>query len=258
MTPTSASTAAGSEPALHAWLRRAARHPAAADRLLLRGSLLLRAWCPGRARPAADVDYLVLGAFDADATAQLAHAIAALPDDSPPFVIERTELTWAETAFPGVRAHVRVGGAEQHADGFHVDFAYGDPLSLPPRPVRIDGVGEVLACAAETLFAWKLHGLVEFGAGRWRAKDLYDLDLMWHSLALDRAALGPAVDLAFASRSLPLAALGDFRTRATWGTSRGGVRKWRALAQRVPQLDDFVATRARVRAAVDAILAPMA
>jgi hypothetical protein len=43
------------------WLRRVARSPHK-DRLVLRGSLLTSAWCPGR--PAADVDHLVLGGFE--------------------------------------------------------------------------------------------------------------------------------------------------------------------------------------------------
>jgi hypothetical protein len=220
---------------------------------VLRGSLLLGAWCPGRARPAADVDYLVEGDFDADAMTRLAEAVVAVAP--PELVLERAERTWIETAFPGLRAHVRAGDA----DGvrFHVDFAFGDPLSLPARRVEVPGVGGVRACAPETAFAWKLHGLVEFGPGRWRAKDLHDLDLLLAHVPMDAAALRPAVELAFASRSLPLAALDDFRTREGWGMSRGGVRKWRALAGKLAggaTLDDFVATRARVRAAVAAIL----
>ena len=37
--------------------------------------------------------------------------------------------------------------------------------------------------------------------------------------------------------------------------SRGGVRKWRTLARTHAALDDFLATRARVRAALDELLA---
>jgi hypothetical protein len=234
----------------------------------LRGSLLLAAWCPDRARPAKDVDYLLLGEYAAGATEAVARAIAALPDPAAAgdgdgdgateLAVDAAEEIWAETAFPGLRLHLRgrvAGDAAWHE--LQVDLGAGDPLSLPPRPARIDGVGDVLACTPETLFAWKLHGLVEHGAGKWRAKDLYDLDLMWSAVPLDRAALRPAVDLAFSSRDTPLAALDDFRTRDSWGTSRGGVRKWRALGKQLPAalaLDDFIAVRARVRAAAGAIL----
>jgi hypothetical protein len=256
------SDAAPARAALAAWLRRAAQHADAAARLVLRGSLVLGVYCPARARPAADIDYLIVDApgapatpgavatFDPDATERLARAVVAVPDAAP-LVLERSELTWAETAFPGLRAHLRAGEVS-----FHVDLAAGDPLSLPPRAIRLAGVDTpVLACAAETLFAWKLHGLCEHGAGRWRAKDLHDLDVLWHDAEMARAALRPAIELAFSSRGTSLAALDDFRLRDGWGQSRGGVRKWRQLAKQLNgAVDDFLATRARVRAALDAIL----
>jgi hypothetical protein len=258
MTPTPPSTAAGSDPRpalLASWLRRAARHPRA-ETLILRGSLLLGAWCPGAARPPADVDYLVLGDHDEAGTARLAAAVAATPDDGGPHLaLEGTEPIWAETPFPGLRAHV-VGCDGDAATAFHVDFAFGDPLSQPPRATAIAGVGPVLGCAPETLFAWKLHGLVEFGRGRWRAKDLYDLDLIWRSVPLSLPALRPAVELAFASRALPLSALDDFRTLDAWGRSRSSARKWRGLARKLPAgaVPDFFAVRARLRGAIDTIL----
>jgi hypothetical protein len=242
--------------ALAAWLRRAAQQADATSRLVLRGSLVLGAYCPARARPAADIDYLIVDAdgalagFDAEATERLARAIVATADAAP-LVLERSERTWAETAFPGLRVHLRAGEV-----AFHVDLAAGDPLSLPPRSVRVDGLdAPVRACAPETLFAWKLHGLCEHGAGRWRAKDLHDLDVLWQDAEMERAALAPAIELAFSSRGTTLAALDDFRLRDSWGQSRGGVRKWRQLAKQLHGAsDDFLATRARVRAALDVLL----
>jgi hypothetical protein len=239
------------------WLRRAAQVGGGETRVL-RGSLLVGAWCGARARPAADVDYLLVGdGVDAEAFVQaaIAHADPAGAARTT-IVLDRFEDTWVETAFPGRRAHVRgqVGEGDWHH--FHVDLSSGDPLSLPPRPVHVDGAGDVLAAAPETMFAWKLHGLCEFGAGRWRAKDLYDLDLLAATLPLAHEPLREAVALAFSSRSASIDALADFRTRDSWGTSRGGVRKWRALAATLPPgvtLEDFLAVRARVRAAVDAL-----
>jgi hypothetical protein len=243
---------------LAGWLRRAAAS-AAAERLVLRGSLPLAAWCPARARLPADVDYLVPGQFDPDAAATLARAIAALPDErgGTTIAIDRTELTWIDTPFPGVRAHARGRGADGQELTFHVDFGFGDPLAQPPAPTAIDGVGDVLACTPEVLFGWKLHGLVELGPGRWRAKDLYDLELLWTSVPLERTALRPSVELAFGSRGTGLAALDDLRTRAAWGTSRTSARKWRSLARRLPAgvaLPTLTDVRDRVRGALDEII----
>jgi hypothetical protein len=251
--PAAATRTPPTRAALAAWLRRAARHDASDAQRILRGSLVLGAFCPGRGRPSNDVDNQNLGDFDAAAAERLAREIIGIADPVP-LELERGELTWTETAFPGWRAHVRAGDTT-----FHVDLSFGDPLSLPPRRILLPDLPgleatPVLACAPETLFGWKLHGLCEHGPGRWRAKDLYDLDVLWHDAGLDRAAIRPAVELAFSSRATPLAALDDFRRRDGWGTSRGGVRKWRALARQVPALDDFLATRARVRAALDVVL----
>jgi hypothetical protein len=237
---------------LAGWLRRAQSVPAASA-WVLRGSLVTAALCPA-ARAPADVDYLVPGepsaAGDAAVLEAVVRAIASAPDPGPPLAVESTEAIWAETPWPGLRAHVAGAGGGR----FQVDLAAGDPMCVPPRRLAVAGVDAVLACAAETLFAWKLHGLCEHGTGRWRAKDLCDLDLLWRHAALPRAPTRAAVELAFSSRGTPLGALDDFRARESWGRSRGGVRKWRALAKAYAGLDDFAATRARVRAALDELL----
>lgn len=260
MTRTWPSIAAGAEPraaALASWLRRAA--VAGDPAWIVRGSLVTAARCPG-ARPPADVDYVAPGAgadFDDAALAARLYTIAAAADpravDPIALAIDRVEVIWAESEAPGLRAHAiaQVGGAEVR---FGVDVAVGDPMCVAPRPIEVADVGAVLACAPETLFGWKLHGLCEFGRGRWRAKDLFDLDLLWRHAGLDRALTRAAIALAFASRGLPLTALDDFRARPGWGQSTSGRRKWRGLARQHPAVDDFAATRDRVRAAVAEVL----
>lgn len=243
---------------LAGWLRRT-RASGHAERWVVRGSLVTAALCPD-ARPPADVDYVLASTaagFDADAIAAEVGAIAALPDpdSSTTLTVTATEVIWAETASPGVRAHVD-GALGASRDSFQIDLAVGDPMVVPPRLLDLAGAGPVLACAGETMIGWKLHGLCEFGKGRWRAKDLYDVDLLWRQAHLDLAATRAAVELAFSSRALAVSALDDLRTRATWGTSRGGVRKWRDLRRAHPAADDFAPTLARVRAAIRDILGP--
>jgi hypothetical protein len=246
MTPTTRSTAAGPERrALLDGLLRRARACGEAGPLVLRGSLLLDALVSG-ARTPQDVDFAVRGPFDAAAAARVVEAVLATEDPGgPALALERVEVIFAETRFPGLRAVVRGGG-----DRFQVDLGYGDPLPAPPMLVAIEGVGEVRACTAETLWGWKLHGLVEHGRGKWRAKDLFDLWLLDARLALDPDALRAAVALAFSSRDTPLAALDDFRLRPDWGMSRGSARKWRALARRGANVPELGEAREAVRRAV--------
>ncbi|MCE9579237.1 MAG: nucleotidyl transferase AbiEii/AbiGii toxin family protein [Deltaproteobacteria bacterium] len=256
MTRTWPSIAAGTEPRaalLAGWLRRARARD---HGWIVRGSIATATWCPD-ARPPVDIDYLVPGdaaSFDAAALGAAVRAIAAVDDAATTLVVGRLELIWAESPSPGLRAHLMGSVGDVHSFPFQLDLAVGDPMCVPPRPIDVADVGPVLACAPETLVGWKLHGLCEFGRGRWRAKDLFDLDLLWRHVTLDRVALCAAIELAFASRGLALTALDDFRTRADWGCSLGGRRRWRTLARAHPAVDDFLATRERVRAGLATVL----
>ncbi|MEZ4358988.1 MAG: nucleotidyl transferase AbiEii/AbiGii toxin family protein [Kofleriaceae bacterium] len=151
-------------------------------------------------------------------------------------------------------ARPRAGDRRQGVE-VQLDLAVGDPMVVPPRELRVAGGALARCCAPETLFAWKVHGLCEYGRGTWRAKDLFDADLLWRRGALDEAGARAALELAFSSRGTELAALDDLRHRASWGTSRGGRRKWRALARRHPPTGDFAETCARLRGALDELLA---
>lgn len=239
-------------PLLLGWLRRARAVPEAGG-LALRGSLALNAWCGG-GRAAADVDYLVPGPFDPAALSALAARVAAEPDAGTELRLARTEVIWGDTPFPGLRAFVE-GRATGGADAaFQVDFACGDPLTLAPAPLEVRGAGEVRACRPETLWAWKLHGLVEFGPGKWRAKDLYDLHLLGSRAALDEGALPEAVEVAFRSRGMDPAELHDFRTRDAWGCSGTNRRKWKAFGRRYGVDADFLTVRDAVRGRVERVL----
>jgi nucleotidyltransferase AbiEii toxin of type IV toxin-antitoxin system len=244
---------AGRDAVLRAFLRRALACPEATG-LVLRGSLLLDALCPG-ARAPQDVDYLVLDPFDPAAYERLARAIVATPDPAsgPPLAFDRAEIIFGETTAPGLRAFVRSGD-----EAFQIDLASNDPLPEPPRPIDVVGVGPVLACTPETLFGWKLHGLVERGRGRWRPKDLFDLYTLHTRLPLAPGPARAAIELAFSSRDTPLWALDDLRGRPAWGQSSGGARLWRVFVRRNPGANapDFVTARDAVRAALDAFLGP--
>lgn len=242
-------------PLLLGWLRRTREVPEAAS-LILRGSLVTRVLC-GEGRLPADVDYLVPGEFDERAVTELAHQIARVPDPATELRVLATEVIWAETPFPGLRAHLAGSVPEGEEQTFQVDFAYGDPLAQAPLPLNVPEVGEVRACPAETLWAWKLHGLTEYGPGKWRAKDLYDLHLLATRVTLDETVLPGVVALAFSSRGLDLSALADFRTRDTWGCAPSSGRKWRAFGRRYGVEADFLQVRDSVRAQVERVLAAL-
>jgi hypothetical protein len=213
------------------WLKRVAASPDA-DRLILRGSLVTRRFFPSRV--CEDVDHLVLGPCDVEAARALAISVAG------PLRVVSQETIWAETPFPGVRTVIAHDG-----ETLQIDLGWGDPLTSPPERVAIDGAS-VLAVAAESMVAWKLHGLVELGPrGRWRPKDLLDLGL-YAGLPLDPAKIERAIAKAFESRGNPIALLDSFLGDPAWGASSGSRKKWRRYIGTSP---DLAETIKRVRSA---------
>jgi len=247
---------------LQGFVRRLARS-AHAQRFVVRGSLVTAEWCPG-ARPAADVDLVGTGPWDPDAARVAIREVLRERDDVTSFDAEIAsfEVIWADTPFPGLRTKIRGSLA---ADGattreLQIDLGYGDPLAVPPVATTIGGDGPVLAVRPETMFGWKAHGLFEFGRGQWRAKDLYDLWLLAERVPMDGSAVVRSVEVAFASRGLPLSAADRFLFDDRWGGSRGSRRRWESFARKsglgeaVPRIEVAVGV---VRARLASVLAAL-
>jgi Nucleotidyl transferase AbiEii toxin, Type IV TA system len=236
-----------------AWLRRVNQHPIQ-DRCLLSGSMLIAALCQ-EAREPNDLDYAMTGGYDdvrlrADLT-----TVAGIPDGPRQLIVEGIEEIYEYSEqFPGMRADlIYVGINAQHIH-FTVDCAYGDPLTIAPRMLAIEQVGMVRVVALETLYAWKVHALVQFGRWGWRPKDLYDLHIMWQSGLLDGGLLSRAIEVAFSSRAADLEELDAFRYDDTWGREQVRQQVWRQFAHGIGRTLDFEGIRANVRTALHQLL----
>ncbi|MFO0734892.1 MAG: nucleotidyl transferase AbiEii/AbiGii toxin family protein [Labilithrix sp.] len=205
-----------------AWLRRVAssRH---ASRLILRGSLLTQQWVPER--PAADVDHVLDPEGTPDEARAIVDEVLALPDPEP-LPPARHEVIWANTPWPGHRT--KLGEGE---DALQIDVGSGDPLAVPARRIEIARIS-LLAVRPETMFGWKVHGLVEMGHGQWKSKDLYDLYLLDRHCVLEDEAIVRSIALAFSSRGYALTLLDRFLYSDQWGRSRGSRRKWEAFQKK--------------------------
>jgi hypothetical protein len=217
---------------LEGLLRRVARLPHA-DNFVLRGGMLTRLWVRPTPRPVQDLDFVGTGPPDVEATARRFLPALADPgvDDGVCLDPEASRVRgiWQETAFPGVRLLVRAGLGEADRD-VQIDVGFNDPLVPPAErldyPTLAAGpVAGVWACRPETMVGWKLHGLAETGARRWRPKDLHDLDLITGRMELRPGDLAPAVAVAFASRGFrPADAAAVLGPGAWWGTKRARLR----------------------------------
>jgi Nucleotidyl transferase AbiEii toxin, Type IV TA system len=220
-------------------LRRLAQSPAA-EELVLRGGMMMRLWAGPVPRPVEDIDFLALFPFDNAATAARLEAVCRIEaDDGLRFGALRSEVIWAETAFPGVRAFVEV--TLQRAEApfeLRIDTGFGDPMDPPSawmdHPLEVAPPARVLACRPETLFAWKVHGLFERGKGRFRPKDLFDVYVLAKHAPLDPALIPRALRLAFDSRGDSL----DLTSRllsGEFGKSPWSLEKWARFRNSLPE-----------------------
>lgn len=163
----------------------------------------------------------------------------------------RVTPIWAETAFPGLRVVVPalLRGSDAPSE-LGIDLGFGDPMFAPVEDIAYQGVGPLRAVARETMIAWKIHGLVEWGRGRWRPKDLADLHVLL-SEPIDETVTSKALDLAFSSRKTELSALGDLLFRPSWGESTGRRKRWRSFCRAFPGTPEFGEAKGRVLALLD-------
>ncbi|KFE70755.1 nucleotidyl transferase AbiEii/AbiGii toxin family protein [Hyalangium minutum] len=241
-------------------LLRRLSHSPEAEQLVLRGGMMMRLWSGPVPRPVEDIDFLALFPFDPAATAARLESVCHVEaGDGLRFGTLRSEVIWAETNFPGVRAFVDVTqpGGEAPFE-LRIDTGFGDPMDPPPtwiEPALEEGPpARVLACRPETLFAWKVHGLFERGKGRFRPKDLFDVYLLAKHSPLAPALLPRALRLAFDSRGDSL----DLTSRlisGEFGRSPWSMEKWARFRQSLPE--GRPEQLAEVVASVAAVLGPV-
>lgn len=203
--------------------------------LVLRGGLVMRLHFGPVARPVEDVDFL--------SDAPIESVAVALRAAFGPRLLHE-ERIWEETEFPGLRYVLCLRETE-----VQLDVGFGDPRAQPDRCFVYPGTTiEVVAVAPETLYAWKVHGLVERGVGKWRPKDLFDLDVLALHGGLDFDLVVPCLSLAFISRGDSFALLDRFLDpEGGWGCSRGSRRKWKGFESSRSGVPSFETVMGRVR-----------
>lgn len=145
----------------------------------------------------------------------------------------RVDAIFEETEFPGLRYHVPVGQDSEQTE-LQIDVAFNDPLPFGVQLTDLELAGKqtkIPSPAPEVMYAWKLHGLIEFEGLRWRKKDLADLWLLQKHVPLDKHRLRHAVEITFESRDTP-----NWRLRrlldGNIGRSKSSQRQWRKLRER--------------------------
>jgi hypothetical protein len=210
------------------------------DFFVLRGGMLMRIWVSPKLRPAEDLDFLGLFPYDLPKTLEkISHIISQKPtlDDGVEFFPSSVEgeATWVGCPSPGMRIFMK-GIFEGNFFSSKIDVGFNDPLV--PSAINIDfptfilePIKNVLSCRVETALGWKLHGLIEFGEKRWRAKDLYDIYLLLDSIDPNNKDLSDAIKVAFSSRGESLLEAVKMFESPTWWTREKSQVRWQKFQE---------------------------
>ena len=176
----------------------------------LKGGALMYALNSMAARPTLDVD--LLGVNIDNSHSNIIHAFKAICecdycDDGVTFDAQKIEAS-SITEFKdyvGVRLTIPVQ-MDTIQQRISIDIGFGDVVT--PGPIRIDYPRLIndLPCASlfaypiETLFAEKLHAVIELGSQNSRMKDYYDLYNLLQNVEVGTTKLQRAVNCTFTAR----------------------------------------------------------
>ncbi|MEV5574104.1 nucleotidyl transferase AbiEii/AbiGii toxin family protein [Spirillospora sp. NPDC052269] len=199
------------------------------ENLMLRGSMLLRAWYGDDAREPGDLDFVVvpdtIGFFDMPAEQILSgveEAAARAPRaDAPtgaPVLFDADgaywENIWEYGEAPGARLVLLYDAGDAGDGHVQVDFAFSEYAAVEPKRTEIprtDGgpPTTVLAATPELSLAWKLLWLTNDAPPQ--GKDLYDACLLAERVTLPADLLTEVYEFADESKATPVteAALRD-------------------------------------------------
>jgi Nucleotidyl transferase AbiEii toxin, Type IV TA system len=219
-------------------LRRWARSTQS-EAFVLRGGVLTQHYVGAERRPTRDLDFLGLFPRDpTDTRDRIEDILSVAEPDGITLHLDTLvgEVIWQETPFPGLRYRLDAE-ASGEALPLQIDVGFGDPL-VPPA-VWIDYPPRVLAASPELLVAWKLDGLLDHGAKRWQAKDVYDLHLLTTQCQLDPAALAGGIRVALETHGNSHAGVRAMLDDPAWWESPRSRAKWekfrKAIAVEVPE-----------------------
>lgn len=220
-----------------------------ASELVLRGGMLTRLWVPPERRIAEDVDFLGLYDFSIEKTEEKFRNILKNTDKNTNFVdevefdIDSLKVTgiWLETEFPGARVNINAV-FEEYQQNIQIDIGFGDPIVPAPQwidyPMLIvdeSNKYKLQAVTPETMFGWKLHGLVEQGFKRWRPKDLYDLMLFSIYIELNETLVKKSISTAFSSRNTNFEEIYYILSTPEWWDRSKNRGKWKWYIRKKPE-----------------------
>jgi hypothetical protein len=251
--------------ALERLLYRLGRSPHA-DRFVLKGALMLRAWGGARGRATRDIDLLARMPRARAAVVAAVRDWAALdvPDDGVQFDPASVvgEDIRRHATYLGVRVRVRglLGTARL---ALQVDVGFGDAVVPAPAwldyPVLLDGgAPRLLGYAPETAIAEKFEAMVDLDLANSRLKDFYDVAWLAAHLPFDGPRVTAALRATFARRAVPLPGATPPALTPAFTEDRAKRAQWAAFVRKLRLPPDTPGLDAVAAALRDFLLPPVA
>jgi predicted nucleotidyltransferase component of viral defense system len=206
-----------------------------ADKLVLKGGLMLTAWRAPSSRPTKDIDFLAKMPNDVDSVVQVVREICQqeVESDGLEFDIASIDgrITKEDADYEGVRVNFRatLQNARIH---MQIDMGFGDvvvPSVIPMEyPTILDFEAPRLnGYSRETTVAEKFEAMVKLGQLNSRIRDFFDIWLLSRQFDFDGKILADAMQQTFANRGTeintePVALTPDFASDAEKQTQWSG------------------------------------
>lgn len=193
------------------FLYRFSRSPHA-ERFVLKGAQMLRAWDAPLARPTMDIDMLGRTANSIETLLRVVRDCIETEVEPDGIIFDpasvRGEEINKDAEYEGVRVRVQ-GTLGKIKLNTQLDFAFGDVIIPQPiwteLPVLLDfGVPRLLGYSPESAIAEKFQAMVALDMANTRLKDFYDIYMLAQTREFDGETLAKAIAVTFKRRNTPL------------------------------------------------------
>jgi len=183
-----------------------------ADRFILKGALMLRAWRSSELRPTMDIDFLGRTSNEtASIVTQIRDILSAeVAPDGLVFDLDtiQAERITEDADYEGIRTRF-LGGLDSARVNMQIDIGFGDVVFPAPEtsdlPTLLDSPAPRLLCySRESAIAEKLEAMVKLGELNSRMKDFYDIWLLSRQFDFAGESLAEAIRLTFDRRGTPI------------------------------------------------------
>lgn len=179
-----------------------------ADRFILKGALLLRAWQAPLARPTMDIDMLGRTANAPENITTIIHQVLAVEEQEDGIIFDPDSITiepiTEDADYEGLRVRFR-GHLDEARLTIQLDIGFGDKVFPEPVQESLPSLlnfppAEMYCYSSESMIAEKFEVMAKLGILNSRLKDFYDIWMLSRQYNFEGSRLAEAIKQTFEQR----------------------------------------------------------